>query len=498
MTPAADEPKRVRELKSVVREVYRKGKKPVLRAVDLSKERGAGKVLAGGGRIEEAIAQVEMSRILPRADVPPGYKPMRHFGPFARGSDFRQVQVVITPTVITPYNQPASVSWNAEWYHNGYFVGHADAAIMKNYYPNQVLPTDATPVQDRSPGDLRPTVLELNEIKYTSRYGGTVRLFFRSNEDFGFEIWDVDSNSMWDIKDLWMSCFVVPQADVLNPVDVADRNRLTNYAGKRIHMELAARKENATAYQIGQAGLQTTLAPYVPGTEPSLEEVLARLASALEASQNLSRGAKRLTCAYLHSEHQAQIPPGYVVDEVEISDDYFNLRGHQGQPWFGIWGRIANISAYSEFLGDPEIKMTVTVFHVLKDGTSTAMVNKTYEMERDSYFMSTPSFFVGGWTLAELEAQVQQQPTLFPPAINIRTDTVEEDPFFDDDLGEFTTILEIDPQAARDQANLPNYSGYGELENLVRFVTSRRVEDPNFDDTMFAYVVDLRSYLELR
>ena len=156
-------------------------------------------------------------------------------------------------------------------------------------------------------------------------------------------------------------------------------------------------------------------------------------------------------------------------------------------------GQIRDIYLVSE-PGTEEIKMTVTVIHVLKDGTPAAKITKTFQLEwghEPPYDgVSTPSFFVGAWTLAEFN-----QNPLMPPAINIRTNTTEEDLLSDDDMGEFTTVLEIDPQVAIRHANMGEY---GELSEVLRFLTGWKVDTPDSNDYGFSYVVDVRAFLYLR
>ena len=130
------------------------------------------------------------------------WSPRRHFGPL--------------------YGNSPDVHLNdgsASFVYNRFFDLSTDADVFRKYY-GATLPSNAPSLAGAIPGtyptsgfgDVR---LGFDRLTYSSRYGGSFKLTFRSLEDFQVEY--RKANAAWDIASLEMSVYVRPVPQFFNP-----------------------------------------------------------------------------------------------------------------------------------------------------------------------------------------------------------------------------------------------------------------------------------------
>jgi hypothetical protein len=307
------------------------------------------------------------------------WRPLRHFGPFFSGSDITQIQLVLNAK-------------NAGWFYQDFLTGHEDSAIFKKYYGANLPST--TPAIDVVPGtypnadgfnDIR---MKLHRIKYTNRYGGSVQLQFRSDEDYEVEV--RKGTILWELNSLIMRVYVVPIAGVFNP------NYPINAAPGPVYVEFIPGE--AVAYDI--VGDRLNVRP---------DNALAELTTALGeyapqvASANFNRQASRFVYGFVHSQFKDYIAATDKVNMIKITNDFLDLQTRDGEVTFHLNIRISDINLDTEW-GDEEIIITISAEHVFDLNNRVGNPTISYDFDKINNREGTPFRNFGVFKLEQCTA----------------------------------------------------------------------------------------------
>jgi hypothetical protein len=149
------------------------------------------------------------------------FHPTRFWGPFHEESDFAQIKLVIG-------GRPGPELFKI--YFDDFFLTHEDPQYYRQYFwwqgsganpSGQPLPNEANGEQLRLPAGpaLLPengVVFSLAEISFASAYGGSVRLHFNQQEDFGYELSDQPHGYYCDLAGMTADVFVKPDVSKFN------------------------------------------------------------------------------------------------------------------------------------------------------------------------------------------------------------------------------------------------------------------------------------------
>lgn len=279
------------------------------------------------------------------------YRGRRFFGPFATGSELREIEIVYTPGV------------GLSWYHNGYFASlkGSDApeqlAIYKRYYKaygddsfaSVILPGLESSVLNQTPAmDSRATAvaLEMSGIRYSSVLGGSIEMNFELAEDYEIEFSEASENDdwfSWDVQDLKLDIFVKPAASGFNPTNIwfgptvvmtsLEANGVTMY----MHICL---QPSATGCQSWQTRLatsseadehQTVLESILAGEEILISKGM-NTECTLPPNRGVSCNAARFAYAWMHVKQRTEAPLTHLVTDVLISEDEGILLTQLGTP----------------------------------------------------------------------------------------------------------------------------------------------------------------------
>jgi hypothetical protein len=274
------------------------------------------------------------------------WRPLRHFGPFLSGSILDKIKVHIPRKgVVTMI-------------YNDFLTGHEDAEIFKKYY-GTTLPSTPTPAPNHIPG-LFPKqdgpndmLFELDQIRYSSRYGGSVQLMFKLNEDYEGELVKVlDSTTneriVWDLKSLSMAIFVNPVSNAFNPLNPSG-------AGQPNFIEFNPIK--LAAYKV--AG--NTITVMTDDTSAQLHEALNAMKPWI--SQAIKTNIHDLVHGFIHSQFRDFITDTELVDNLAVTDGFIDLHTREAIPVFMVQARIRKVALDTES-GPEEIVFSAGAWHV--------------------------------------------------------------------------------------------------------------------------------------
>jgi hypothetical protein len=386
------------------------------------------------------------------------WRPRRHFGPFLSGSDLPQIQVWL--------RHEGNDTVRANWYHNSFHSTHEDAAdiaIYQKYYPNNVLPSEATPAvlttfpnRSQVPGTppacdgcLNDVLFALHSVHFSSRYGGSVRLAFQVMEDTEYEL--RRGQLLWDLSDLSMSVFVVPEKASLNPLTPA-------LAGRGIVRIEFGWRPMPTAYDLSTRDVK-------PQTDFSdVDTAMRAIASKLETDQDSGGflvSAASFAHAFLHVQHQQMIAPDDLVDEIDISDDHVLLTTHKRQPVIRLLVRSGRIegptSGYHEL--ENEFVVTISSKHVYGQNTQNAVVTGPTRDFRVPHDGGSGFGNFGTWIVDS------DPPCEDIVAAELSVQVVEKDPAWDDNFSAVSVLAPLpacDEIRAATSTNPPFYGVFDE------------------------------------
>ena len=256
------------------------------------------------------------------------YRPRRNFGPFYSGSDLLNIKVLVDGHV-------------GDVYYGPFLVTHPDADIFKRYY-GPTLPTadmSWSAVSGRfpqcsqnSPATANNILLALTRIRWTARYGGSIELLFESQEDFEGEL--CYQGVKWDLGSLQMRVYVSPSTVILN-------NAIRQPQGPNIAAGMVTGIELTTSNETAYDASGTVLSD--PTASGSFAAALADLSKSLLTPSNqhgLLLDATRFAYGFLNSQFKDDLGPYKVVDAIEISNDFLDLKTHTGKPYLRLEVRI--------------------------------------------------------------------------------------------------------------------------------------------------------------
>lgn len=149
----------------------------------------------------------------------------------------------------------------------------------------------------------------LEKISYSSKYGGTVELLFRANEDVGFEF--KKGQIIWDTKNLVLKVFVTPTCQGLT-------NPNSAYSLGRVICELEA--STYTAYSLLSNLVSILDDPKTQEFNDTLKTVSNNIASGIQQS------ARRFTGGFLWSQFTDLLGITSYVTGINISDDFVDIK----------------------------------------------------------------------------------------------------------------------------------------------------------------------------
>ncbi len=269
------------------------------------------------------------------------------------------------------------------WFFNDYFTGNPDNQWFALYWPPGQLPVNNfetlstttppgpqyVPGETPAPGNLHDTLFYLEQIRYSSRFGGSVALVLRSQEDYEYDLRSeelevagasttpgqkVMESTLWDFSSVGLTLYVQPRAFALN------RNHAYQLVPNKAYAVLSPKSPVAYTYRrtLSQAGSQ--ISSEIFRSKESPEQLKLKLKAALQraerdigGSTSIGLPASRLVHGFIHSQFQRDIGTRHFVDMIEIADDYFLPHTHAKIPHFAIQLRLPQINY------DPDVTMLI-------------------------------------------------------------------------------------------------------------------------------------------
>lgn len=268
------------------------------------------------------------------------WSPRRHFGPLYGNS----------PDVHLNSQQ-------ATFVYNRFFFNHPDAAVFQRYY-GSTLPTNQPSLPDAIPGTLpyndgfRDLRLGFDQLTYSSRYGGSLKLTFQSLEDFQVEY--RQGNVAWDIAWLGMDVYVRPVPTFLNP-----NAPLGSFQDGLVRVEF--RPQGVIGYSVSDGNLTVQESDPLPALLTALANS-AQTIIAGGAGATFRRDAARFSYGLVHAAFWEEIGLTNNVTAIEISDGFFFPRTTAGRPVAVVSVQASNVRLNTE-PGSEEINITVHAEH---------------------------------------------------------------------------------------------------------------------------------------
>jgi hypothetical protein len=232
---------------------------------------------------------------------------------------------------------------------NNYFSGHPALAHFQ-YSTTGALPTTTTPSgaqqsgeAQNSPAGFKPTVLELQSIDCTSKFGGSLRFSFRQVEDIQYEVGN--GTYVWDLQNLQINLYAVPNAFALNGQG--------RYFSVPVSVEFVVPTSQTYVVGAWQTG-QTSL----PNRVRIQGDQIAALEAELQALAIDTTLVQRLAIGIARAVNAPQLTANVVVDAVQISDGRLDLVTRQGIRIAEVSMRIDGIDVNTE-PGGEEFYLTV-------------------------------------------------------------------------------------------------------------------------------------------
>ena len=271
------------------------------------------------------------------------WSPRRHFGPL--------------------YGNSPDIKLNMEsatFVYNDFFTGHPDAAVFRKYYgptlPSNT-PTPAAAIPGTLPaGGFGDLSLGFDRLTYSSRYGGSLKLMFRSLEDFQVEY--REANTVWDIASLEMAVYVRPVTTYFNP-----NAPLSSVFANSVHVEF--HPQGVIGYTVSaNGGLTADQADPMPALLVALGDT-ARTMSTATTAMLFRRDATRFSHGLVHIAFWEEIGQTNNVTGIEISDNFFFPRTSRGHAIANVSVQVSDISLDTE-PGDEEIYITLEAAHMFQ------------------------------------------------------------------------------------------------------------------------------------
>ena len=199
-----------------------------------------------------------------------------------------------------------------------------------------------------TPGSI---LMALSQIKYSSRYGGSIRLSFKLVDDVGVEL--IHGRTAWDFRDLTMNIYVAPKIDWVN----RGTPYLTNPSEGMAGVEFST--AGAVQYEISGDNAVSNPLVVTATDQDLLTLALGNLATTMRVK--LADDAVRFATGFLRSMLKNEIVFGKLVDSLALSDNWVEVKTHTAQAYVTVYWRGGNITAsgYNPFESEYEFKVTV-------------------------------------------------------------------------------------------------------------------------------------------
>lgn len=307
----------------------------------------------------------------------------------------------------------------AAFVYNRYFSGHIDAAVFEKYY-GAPLPSNQPSLANAIPGTL-PTNgfldvrLGFDKLTYSSHYGGSFKMTFRSLEDYQVEY--RSGGDAWDIASLEMLVYVRPIPANFNP----------NYPVSYGIAYVEFRPRGVIGYTISGSPSTTEVKDGDP--LPALMEALAATAKTVVGGATGTTGgvfrreSARFSHGLVHAAFWDDIGQTNNVTAIEISDDYFFPRTTAGRPVAVVSFQAHDVRLDTE-PGSEEIYITIDAAHMFEN----VEIPPTFSWElpeidhRESTWWRSVGIFPLDWDCGQLQS------------IILMLDVREDDDVFDDDF----------------------------------------------------------------
>ena len=303
------------------------------------------------------------------------WKPRANVGPHFRGSEFKEIEVVLNPHLN-----------RLSWYFSNYFteLGAIDLAIYQKYWQTQWFPSVSSPVKKAlaipgapptgAPGS--SVLFYLDSIDYSSRYGGSVELYFRQDESTAFEIAKMITAPadwrIWDISGLNMFIYVTPQPNVLNPSSPRWANArlafveftMVDKGSDRVSDQVQVYEYTSTT---GVPNNVNDLERNLEVNQTYLSDVLKELGAAVTPplgappTNSNTQAAVSLAYGWIHSQKKDEIGDDGIVTGIKIGDQ--ELQIYADNRHFTIEARLENIQLDPTFTSP--INGRMNVYHKL-------------------------------------------------------------------------------------------------------------------------------------
>lgn len=328
---------------------------------------------------EQQLANMQLGQATVAAGAAPlnwpssmAWKPRRHFGRFYLQS---------------PHIRVTGSSGN--WFFNDYFTDNPDSQWFAMYWPPGQLPVnDFETLHTKPPGgpqyvpgeipalgSLHDTLFFIEQIYYSSRFGGSVAVVLRSLENYEYDLrseeveipelstqtMKVMESTLWDFSSTEMTLFVHPRPYAFN------RSNAYNLVPRKATAVLVP--DSAVAYTlrrtVSSAGTEQSSEIFSSNETP--EQLNRALRAALQLAErnitnstSIGQPASRFVHGFIHSEFQNHISTTHFIDMIEIADDYFMPYTHAKIPIITIQLRLPEINF--DPLDDPlGIDITATI-----------------------------------------------------------------------------------------------------------------------------------------
>ena len=351
------------------------------------------------------------------------WKPMRHFGPFQKKSRFEEIQILLKQ----------QFGQNPQWYFNNFFEFDLHKRIYRKYFQNSVLPTiatSATPQQDYIPGkipasgvtnfgddDVASTdiLFELHQIRYSSRYGGSVEFRFQATEDYEYEL--RRGSKLWDIQSMDLLVYTHLKAESFNPIPFN-----SNFFNAPVYAELRPRV--GQAYDIDS---DSKIRASQDQSETSLNIALQTIADAI--ASHVKQSANQFAYGFVHTQFQNALPYDSTdkVTKVLLKENYLDLHFTHRYPVFTLRARLGGIYALGSDLFDTaRFYGYLWVNHKYKGKTDEWHIvhfpggSGTIESTGSTYWLP-----LGNWSLDECQ---------YLERITVEITLLEDDDLSNDDL----------------------------------------------------------------
>ena len=345
----------------------------------------------------------------------------------------------------------------ANFVYDEYFANHPDANVFQKYYGTP-LPSSTPTLPDAIPGTIPNTAggfrdvrLGFNELTYSSRFGGSFRLSFRSLEDYQVEY--RKNNDAWDIASLEVLIYVRPVTTYFNP-----NNPIYSVTNGNVHMEI--HPQGVIGYTVSGSTLTVKEGDPLPDLMAALQESAEVMVGT--GGANLRRDATRFSHGLVHAAFWEEIGQTNNVTAIEISDGFFFPRTTAGRPVAVVSVQAQDVRLDTE-PGNEEIYITINASHQFEGGGLPPTFSWDYHVidHRGTTEWKTVGVFPLDWDCGQLQTVI----LLFDI---LEDDTVGDDRFVTDPRAFQTGSLDCSGmQAAFDNGQFGFYENLPDEQLLI-------------------------------